>query len=655
MFSSNTSQVSNDATYIEDVFSTYLYTGNGSTQTITNGIDLAGKGGLVWIKDRTTSSLHGLTDTVRGNDYGLASNATYAQFSWYSTGITAFNSNGFSLGNDTTLNPSGDNLVSWTFRKQPKFFDVQTATTNGSSSYGSTVPSMTITHSLGSVPGCVMVKRTDGTGDWYVWHRSLPALSGLAQTATYARLNTTDAAAIFGGNVNGTGGWIQVTATNIYLDAWFNTYEPGSFVIYIFAHNAGGFGLTGTDNVISCGSLTTSTPLVNVNLGYEPQWVMWKRTDATGNWGIADNMRGMPVSGNDQVLIPNLTNTESLATRVAPNSTGFPFDGGVADGSTFIYIAIRRGPMKTPTSGTSVFSPAGSAGATGTKITTDFPLDLQFSHSRSSADIWWWADRLRGMNSPGLSANSPYLSSDNTNAEATSPGVTNAWDNTSFSLGSAFSGQAQAYYNLRRAPGFFDEVCYTGDNVSGRTVQHNLGTAPDLVFVKCRSTAGLDWYAYGRTGNTNQLAGSLNNTWAFSSFAGFSGFTQQPTSQYLYLSSGADETNGSGKTYVAYLFGSVAGVSKVGTYTGTGATQTISCGFAARFVLIKRTDSTGSWWVWDTARGMVAGTDPRLPLNASTAETNANWVYTDASGFQIVTTDATVNASGGSYIYLAIA
>lgn len=96
-------------------------------------------------------------------------------------------------------------------------------------------------------------------------------------------------------------------------------------------------------------------------------------------------------------------------------------------------------------------------------------------------------------------------------------------------------------------------------------------------------------------------------------------------------------------------------MSKVGTYSGTGATQTISCGFAVRFVLIKRTDSTGDWWVWDTARGMVANNDNRQALNTGLAQTNQNWVYTDASGFQIVTTDASVNASGGTYIYLAIA
>ena len=115
--------------------------------------------------------------------------------------------------------------------------------------------------------------------------------------------------------------------------------------------------------------------------------------------------------------------------------------------------------------------------------------------------------------------------------------------------------------------------------------------------------------------------------------------------------------NGSGENYVAYLFASCPGVSKVGSYTGTGATQTINCGFTggARFVLIKRTDTTSNWFVWDTARGMVAGTDPSLSLNTTAAESNANWVYTTSVGFQVVGTDASINANGGTYIYLAIA
>jgi hypothetical protein len=129
-----------------------------------------------------------------------------------------------------------------------------------------------------------------------------------------------------------------------------------------------------------------------------------------------------------------------------------------------------------------------------------------------------------------------------------------------------------------------------------------------------------------------------------------------PTSTVFTVGTDAS-LNGSGTAYVNYLFATCAGVSKVGSYTGTGATQTISCGFTggARFVLVKRTDSTGDWYMWDTARGMVSGTDPSILLNSNVVQVSANSVYTTTGGFQIVSTAAGINASGGTYIFLAIA
>ena len=112
MFSSNTSQVSSDATYVEDVFSTTLYQGNGSTQTITNGIDLAGKGGLVWMKSRSAAQGNFLVDSARGIDYTLYSNLTNAQGSGGGNYITAFNSNGFSMGSGSGINTNGNTYVS---------------------------------------------------------------------------------------------------------------------------------------------------------------------------------------------------------------------------------------------------------------------------------------------------------------------------------------------------------------------------------------------------------------------------------------------------------------------------------------------------------------------------------------------------------------
>lgn len=119
------------------------------------------------------------------------------------------------------------------------------------------------------------------------------------------------------------------------------------------------------------------------------------------------------------------------------------------------------------------------------------------------------------------------------------------------------------------------------------------------------------------------------------------------------------DTNTDTYTYVAYLFATCAGVSKVGSFTGTGATQVINCGFTggARFVLIKATSTTGDWYVWDSARGIVAGNDPYLTLNTTAAEvTTTDWVDTAATGFELSNAGGNLaNSNGVSYIFLAIA
>ena len=133
------------------------------------------------------------------------------------------------------------------------------------------------------------------------------------------------------------------------------------------------------------------------------------------------------------------------------------------------------------------------------------------------------------------------------------------------------------------------------------------------------------------------------------------------TSSVLNIGASA-ATNNSGSNYIAYLFATVAGVSKVGSYTGTGSSNiTVDCGFSsgARFVLIKRTDASGSWWIADTVRGLVSGNDKLLELNSNAAElTGYNMVEPSSSGFIVnggANKDNSWNDSGGSYIFYAIA
>jgi len=641
MFSTNASQVSTAANYIEDVFSTYLYTGNSSTQTITNGIDLSTNGGLVWIKSRSIAGTSNtLFDTVRGATKYLNTNATGAQGTASDT-LTAFNSTGFTLGADNVqgfgdVNDSTRTYASWTFRKQAKFFDVVTFTAGSSTD-------RRIPHSLGSVPGFWIMKALAPSGmNWPCYHRSLGLNAEI-------NLNLSNASAS-GSNRWGT----APTSTTIGINEQNMTNAGYEYVVYIFAHDAGGFGLTGNDNVISCGSFTTDgSGNATVNLGYEPQWLMIKNSAGSGSWQICDVMRGLTVDASSQ-LIANSSTSESTGGPLKINSTGFSTIGAnTFPSTTYIYIAIRRGPMKVPTSGTSVFQPVTYTGngSASRVITTGIKTDLIIGGDRGSngVGVGYTNDRLRGQ---------VNLDAASTAAEAVSPAYPtfDLMDGyTNLATGGAFNATGFSYirWAFQRAPGFFDEVCYTGTG-SARTVNHNLGVVPEFMIVKRRDSIN-SWLCYqSALGNDRQI--SLNQSAAVGGSSITLWNNTTPTNAVFSVGTNAG-TNASGGTYVNYLFATCPGVSKVGSYTGTGATQTIDCGFTggARFVLIKRTDSTGDWYVWDTARGMVSGTDRYILLNSLAAEVNTNSVYTTGVGFQIVSTAAGINASGGSYIFWAVA
>jgi len=628
--------------YIEDVFSTYLYTGNGSTQTITNNIDLSTKGGLVWIKRRNGVYSHVLYDTSRGVNLSLSSNTTAAQVNQAPDGVSAFNTTGFSLnGNSHLDNNTTGTYASWTFRKQPKFFDVVTYTGNGAATRA-------ISHSLASTPGFVVIKETSSADNWHAWHRSFASFS------TYILLNTTGGSTTAGGTTIFKG--MSSTDFTIGSDGGVNA-NGSTYVAYLFAHDAGGFGLTGTDNVISCGSFTTNASgIATVTLGYEPQWVLIKRTDSSSEWHMLDNMRGFSQT-TDAWLRANSSAAENSTYKIAtPTATGFVTDGTniIDPSSSFIYIAIRRGPMKVPTSGTNVYAPAlASSSGTYTAI-SNFPVDFVIEGDRTTTSKFFAGDRLRGNTT---------LKPNDTLAESEQAWGFDKMDG--FTL-PGISGNFSGYINwmMRRAPSFMDVVCYTGTGGASQSFTHNLGIAPELVIVKCRGAATA-WESLGTALSASQRQLYLNRTQAGVAVAsghlgwnGTDGAYKAPTSTLVYFG-GDSDVGGSGLNYVAYLFATCAGVSKVGSYTGTGTTLQIDCGFTggARFVLIKRTDSTGAWYVWDSARGIVSGNDPYLLLNSTAAEvTSTDYIDTYSAGFEISSTaPAAINASGGTYIFLAIA
>jgi hypothetical protein len=609
--------------YIEDLFNAFKYTGNGSTQTITNGINFSSKGGLFWSKRASSAANHYLTDTTTGTNKYISTNISNAQDT--TTTMVTPTTTGFTLSSNTLFNANGPNNAIWAFAKQPKFFDIVTYTGTG--------VARTIAHNLGSVPGCIILKRIDnnqGGSNWYVYHRA-NTTAGTAQSQSL-ELNST------GGTNTNTAIWNNTAPTSSVFSIgaggspaeWNGT--SGTYMAYLFAHDAGGFGATGSDNIISCGSFSGNT---TVNIGFEPQWILLKRTSGSERWYIIDNVRGWPVAGDANYLAPNNDELEGQTSQIYPNATGF---STLTGGGDFIYVAIRRGPMKVPTVGTSVFLP--STANTGTVINTGFNVDLWIGGSTGGdggAGAQITMDRLRGANYMGTASTAAAIGTNN---------VFTGWPSNTFT--NTVQGGNRAEWLFGRAPSFCDVVCYTGNDVNGRVLNHNLGVAAEFVIQKKRN--GTSSWAATVLSQTNSLILNTNDAQV-----GVKYTTASDATTFTIRSS----FNGSPDTYVAYLFATAAGVSKVGSYTGTGALQTVNCGFTSgsRYIIIKRYDSTGDWYVWDSARGISSGNDPYLLLNSNASQvTNTNYVDTDTTGFKVTAAAPSgLNASGGTYVFLAIA
>jgi len=638
------------AKYIENFFQTWLRTGTGASATITTGLDASTNKALVWTKSRSAATDHKLTDTVRGATKALISNTTGAQTT-DTNGLTAFSSTGYTIGTDTTYNNSGATYVDWEFVATPKFFDVVTYTGNG------TQP-RTITHNLGSVPGCIIVKRTDSTSDWAVYHRAVDATNPQGYRL---ELNTTNQRTATSTTWNNQ----APTSTEFYIGSATYNASGGTYVAYLFAHDAGGFGLTGSDNVISCGSFTTDgSGNATVSLGYEPQWMMTKATTQAEGWYLNDTMRGYsaPNQGATSGLAANSSAAEAGTRAQYITATGFTVVGGLSASQTYIYIAIRRGPMKTPTSGTSVYEPVTYTGNGVVSRVVSYSLtpDSVISGWRSGEFIDAWANRL---------TNKSTLNTQTTAAELNNR--IQGWDvQNGLKVGEygEWNANTRDYINwvFKRAPGFFDVVnVVTNGQTAPITSTHNLTVVPEMMIAKKRGPTGGtgDWCVYHKNLNGGVTPQNfrirLNQNFAASAASGVWNNTA-PTATQFTLGTDSDVNSGTaGDNTIVYLFASCPGVSSVGSYTGTGALQTINCGFTsgARFVLIKRTDSTGDWYVYDSARGITSGNDPYLFLNSTAAEvTGTNYVDTDTTGFKVTAAaPAGLNASGGTYIFLAIA
>ena len=661
-----TSAFTPSTTALTDVSGTSLLTCQGDTPLVDNSSnaltltvngdakarafgpftsETEGKGGLVWLKERSSTGnySHNLYDTERGATKYLLSNSTNAEGT-LSTGLTSFNANGFTHGSHMG---AGNDVVSWTFAKQEKFFDVVTYT-------GTNPTPQNISHNLGSVPGMIIVKKTSAGDPWIVYHRS----SNASPEDYYLRLNETFAAA---NNVNT---WNSTAPTDsqftVGIDNTVNE-NNATYVAYLFAHNDGDgiFGESGDQDIIKCGSYNGSDHRSKevVELGFEPQFVLIKNITSTRNWQICDIMRGMPYGSNSAALEPNTSSAEALdAAAPNPTATGFFFPTRQGEyneaGSTFIYIAIRRGPMKTPKSSAEVFATDITYSSTSPQYYSGFPVDFWLRrYNRYGSDYFIAMDRLRANGNL-------YLATTTTAAESLFSGTGLAQMD-----GADLNGTSSSYaYMFRRAPKFFDVVTWTGDGTSfNRRISHNLEQEPRFVLVKARNSTVYNWTLYYHFSSATV---PHERFWFVNTGSPVYGTTG--SYQYLWGNAPASTTdfgvgsynNTANIDYIAYLFGG-SNIATTGLYIGNGTSNTrypTATPDDVRFLLIKEYSATSPWYVFDVERGIVAGNDPYLKLNTTDAEVTTTDVIDPVPGGFTVNQTATenLNADGSYYLYYAI-
>ena len=620
---------SGGAADVAEVFSTDLYTGNDTDTDIVNGIDLAGEGGLVWIKSRQASFTHMLVDseyTLGAGNYGNT-----ASTSGNDSGpvINTFNSNGFNLDSNwygNSANPSyGGKYVSWTFRKKKKFFDVVTWSGDNSTN-------RQISHSLSGPVGMIILKCTSHATNWNVFHTSLGGTKRMLLNRNNISVQTSQE---YWNNTN-------PTSTNFTVGGSGDNNATGqTYVAYLFADNS---SEDAEDQMIKCGSYTgNSSTLQDINLGWEPQFFIVKDASANGGWYMWDSMRGFlggANNGDGHPIYANATSPDFNNDDAGLLSNGFQVaDALNTNTNSYIYMAIRAPMMIEPEAATDVFAISTYSSNRNNTLTdafySNFPVDMALWTSINGYDRRI-ASRL---------IQEKYLRTDESNAEA-ADGDHDFDSNTHWHSGGGASNTDLRSWMWKRAKGYFDVVAYTGNTTAGRTVAHSLGVAPEMMWVKCR-TDTTSWMVYhaALTGtkyltlDTTAAAVTHNGNWN----------NTNPTDSVFTVGDGATNV---AQAQIAYLFATVAGVSKVGSFTTTGSDVNVDCGFSngARFVLIKRTDGNAEWWFWDS---ITAGNDSRLTLHDNGAAASANNIDPYSAGFTMKTN--IIGPSGQNYIFYAIA
>ena len=550
--------------------------------------------------------------------------------------------------------------IARTFKPAKGFCDILT--------YEGTGSAQTINHNLGCNIGFMLIKDMDADVSWVAKHVSH---SG----ADYYQLFDTNANQVSDSTLfNSTA--LTTTQFTVGTNALTNASGHTYLVLMLAAGDDNAskiWGPSSNERMVRCGYYAGngSTDGTMKNVGFEPATVIIKGQAISGNsgesyWYIFDTTRKFESRVEGRAWIEynkSWDKVESTAIQLHHNgfqlrstSTGFNESGG-----SYIYIAIR-GPMRIPSAATGdkpshffncAYGTSDDSDVTGTfpgaANAPNFQPDFCMLRKPAASSYQYVCTRKSGYYYRATNSYSGIDTSTSWMQFAVEPGFGTDWDSTYFA------------WMWKSAPGLTHVTYYEG-NGNNRTVDHDLGVVPEMMMCWRLGPQGTPTYTvYWHKGLNGGSTPEDYMIYMGYSLANYDYSTilndTAPTATGFTLGT-SDMVNKNADEYSMILFASLAGFQKVGYYTGNGsAGNVINCGFTtgSRFVMIKRSDSTGNWKQYDTTRGLSSSVSMNCNANDYTAQSDDDFLRQHNTGFELNTSDGEVNASGGNYIYLAVA